>query len=169
MQILGFTGDSPMHRIGRLGRSVALGFAAVVAMWPGAVRAEVLFTFDVPVELNNLHPDFRQGRIWCNAVRFPADAIRTGRLAGSENITNGGGSAIFAIASGRYSGSQAIVLDDTFVLPGRRAADANGYSCYITLNNGRDWLEPINIPRWGPPAAGTTPQLNVNGLFAGAR
>jgi hypothetical protein len=154
-----------------VGRSAAIGLATVIAtaVCSGAVRAEVLFTFDVPIELNNLHPDFRQGQIWCNAVRFPDDAIRTGRLAGSENITNGGGSPVFAISSGRYSGSQTVTLDDTFVVPGRRAADANGYSCRIRLNNGRDWLEAADIQRWGPPASGTTPQLNVNGLFAVAR
>jgi hypothetical protein len=146
-------------------KTAAFILILAITMWPGSSRAQALFTFDVPVELNNLHPDFRQGRVTCFASQFPAREIASGRLAGGERITNGGNSTAFSIDAGRYSGTSTVTMDGAFVLPGRRAQDANGYNCYIMLNNGRDWLEPVDILRWGPAAAGTTPQLFISGVF----
>jgi hypothetical protein len=154
-----WTGDFSMLSLAHSIRCAAFGFIVAIAMSASAARAEVLFTFDVPVELNNLHPDFRQGRVTCYAqIYLP------GSFAGATAVTNGANSE-FAITSGRYSGTVTVTLDDTFLAAGRRAGEANGYWCRIRLNNGRDWLEPDAILRWGPAAAGTTPQLSINGLF----
>lgn len=96
--------------------------AVILVLVATPVAAED-FSFDVPVRLNNLHPDFTQGNVVCS-VSGP-DPSRFGAVS-----TFGHGGQSFLITGGRYDGVVTIAFNAS------QARLAQNYRCELSLTRG---------------------------------
>jgi hypothetical protein len=76
--------------------SLVLSFLWILSLIvPAALFCED-FTFNVPIELNNLHLDIEKGSVNCYVER--EDGVGIGGAIGEFNITNGNYNGIFTVA-----------------------------------------------------------------------
>lgn len=93
-----------------------LAMASVAAASSGLAAD---FTFEVPVNINNMHPDITQMAVACS-VLAAGGALATERT-------------VFSLSGGSYSGDVSVEVTVPEAPAGSRrtAADVNEYSCFL--------------------------------------
>ncbi|MDZ7736082.1 MAG: hypothetical protein U5P41_08255 [Gammaproteobacteria bacterium] len=94
------------------------GFALTAAAITSASLAAD-FTFEVPVNINNMHPDITQMAVACS-VFAPGGALATERT-------------VFSLTDGNYTGDVTVEVTVPEAPAGSRrsAADVHEYSCFL--------------------------------------
>jgi hypothetical protein len=110
-----------------LGAVIFMGFAV-------CAQAED-FTFNIPFELHNIHPNIKQGFV--NVIVYTKDYVPTlqpNSLGVSSRVCYD--SSGFEIVNGEYVGTLVVKMDAlSKTVPGKRAQDAFYYEVQLVLND----------------------------------
>jgi len=125
--------------------------------------AKPICAIDVPVNVSGLG-SINQGSVYCALVEYPVGFSGELIFSGGELITRSFyRSPEFALLNGFYQGVSSIVFDDSLLDPRKRPQRINGYECYLSLYNGRAWLDHDFIVDWTPPLVNRERSLDVHG------
>jgi hypothetical protein len=106
-----------------------MGFFVAVALFAGAgVASAADFTFNVPINIQNAHPDIRQGTVFCRVFKVRGNHTAENEVADSRHET---GLSIPFDSSGNYRGTLAVPVTTQ---PGKNPADGRYYECDLMFN-----------------------------------
>ncbi len=114
-----------------------LAFAAIVLSFASGPAWTADFTFTVPVEVSNLPPDSRRGRVDCG--------LHINLRPGTRPAPVGGGQSMFAISAGAYRGEVTVAVNAN---SGIDPATVTHYTCglaFIATVRGRDKSFSYNL------------------------
>ena len=116
------------------------------------------FTFEVPVDVSNLHPDITRATISCTAVRYPTTGgFGGGVIVGRSMDYN------LTLTDRAYRGT---ITVEANAIAAHRPGEANGYECGLYFTTARDGLlDSSQYSRLYPPAPGSAPIYRVQGSF----
>lgn len=102
--------------------------ATLVLFAAAHVAAGADFTFNVPINIQNAHPDVRQATVMCRVFKVRGNYTAENEVADSRHET---GLTIPLDSNGNYRGTLTVPVTTQ---PGKNTADGRYYECDLVFN-----------------------------------
>jgi hypothetical protein len=110
-------------------KHIKLAFIAMTLFSAVGTAAAADFTFNVPVNIQNAHPDLRQGTVQCRVFKVAGDYTAGNEIARSGGVS--GAPGITLDSNGNYNGTFTVLAETN---SGKNPAEGRFYECDLYFN-----------------------------------